>query len=116
MTNATIYVPSLPTRWDAATKAQVPTLDLNPATEFGKLFIITRGPQSTGSQLDEAINAVIDDARLYNYKRGDAVLMVGDPILNAAFISAAAGDNYQPVRCLRWDRKTHSYNEVDIRL
>ena len=116
MTDATIYVPSLPTRWDAATQGQVPTLDLNPATEFGSLSIITRGPQSTGDELDDAIGEAIGRARRYNYDAGDAVLMVGDPILNAAFISAAAGDNYQPVRCLRWDRKTHSYNEVDIRL
>lgn len=113
---AKVYLPSLPTRWDAATGKQVPSLDLNPAADFGTLQIITSGPQATGDEMDEALANVISAAEDYDYDAGDSVLMVGDSIINAAFISAAMGEDCSPVRCLRWDRKNRTYHEVEVKI
>ena len=118
---ARVFVASLPTRYDAATKEHVPSLDLNPATEHGELVILTEGPRATGDELDRAIYDV--DERLdgqvgapYNYKQGDSILMVGDPILNAAAVNAGlnAGFGDDPVTVLRWDRKKSRYDRVEI--
>ena len=111
-----VYVPSLPTRFDKATGEQVPSLDLNPATAHGELTVITRGPQATGAELDDAIQVVAEAAEDYNPLAGDSVLMVGDPILNVTFIAAYARTFTDPVRVLRWDRSTHSYSVVSIDL
>ena len=120
-----VFVPSLPTRYDAATQKQVPSLDLNPATKHGTLKIITSGPQATGDRLVAAIEACVaaasDVEDGYDYYEGDSVLAVGDSILQAAFIAKAveglAGDGtYHPVRVLRWDRKNNKYDEVEIEI
>ena len=124
--SARVFVASLPTRFDAATKEHVPSLDLNPATDHGELVIITRGPQATGDELDEAIDLV--DATVgalshnhYRFEQGDSILMVGDPILNGIAIAAALdvgqGDHpndHKPVAVLRWDRRNHKYDRVII--
>ena len=127
-----VFVASLPTRFDAATGEHVPSLDLNPATEHGELVILTKGPQANGEELDKAMELVhakvsLLDINHYDYDRGDCILMVGDPILNAVAVAAAleAGVDHRdverpadlkdnPVTVLRWDRKQHKYDRVEI--
>ena len=121
---AKVFVASLPTRYDAATQADVPSLDLNPATDHGELTIVTRGPQRTGDELDNALMDVYSMLRdNYNYGRGDCILMVGDPILNGVAMSAALdggrdkGDHpndWEPIVVLRWNRREHKYDKVEI--
>ena len=113
--SAKVYVASLPTRYDAASGGQVPSLDLNPATAHGALEVLTTGPQATGDALDAAIDLCATRGEDYCHAAGDCILMVGDPILNAAFIASAFYAS-EAVRLLRWDRKAHKYNEVEMRL
>ena len=119
---ARVFVPSLPTRYDAATGEQVPTLDLRAALEFGELVVITKGPMRLGNQLNNAMGLVDDtidtqdESTRYDYKRGDCILMIGDCVLNAVAVTAGinAGGGFHPVTVLRWNRKDQSYNEVEI--
>ena len=105
-----VFVASLPTRWDAATKKQVPSLDLNPAMEFGELVILSEG-RKTILEMDETLEAVCD--RAGEFKDGDYLLMIGDPIINAAFYSAIENlDGVADINCLRWVRKDRIYEVI----
>lgn len=105
-----VFVPSLPTRWDAATKKQVPSLDLNPAMEFGELVILSEG-RKTILEMDETLEAVCD--RAGEFSDGDHLLMIGDPIINAAFYSAIERlDRVADINCLRWVRKDRIYEVI----
>lgn len=109
-----VFVASLPTRWDAATKSNVPTLDLNPALVFGELHILTRGQKSIGDM--ETAVATIKEAAI-DFTPEDYILMVGDPILNAALVTAIvmnADIQQDLVRCLRWDRRNRSYEVISV--
>jgi len=114
-----VFVASLPMRWDAATKREVPSLDLNPAMEFGELVIITEG-RKDGEAMGDAIELM--EKRAQEFKNGDYVLMIGDPILNALFVAEIAlrlhydDDLHTPldINCLRWVRKEHRYETIKI--
>ena len=105
-----VFVASLPTRWDAATKKQVPSLDLNPAMEFGELVILSEG-RKTILEMDEVLDAVHD--RASEFQSGDYLLMIGDSIINAAFYSAIEKlDGVADINCLRWVRKDRIYEAI----
>ena len=113
-----VFVASLPTRWDAATKKQVPSLDLNPAMEFGELIILTEG-RTSSDDFQIAIDAVCKAAGTFN--EDDFILMVGDPILSAVLIAEITDnvhytDNqtHVDIKCLRWVRKDRIYEVISI--
>lgn len=109
-----VLVPNLPTRFDAAVRDRVPSIDLNTATRFGDLVCATRDPIEP-PMLGTAIAAV--KAEVARMVEGDMVLITGDPVLSAAAIHFAAlhfGEN--PVRVLRWDRQRSVYDELEVKL
>ncbi len=106
-----VYIPSIPTRWDEATQGRVPSVDLNPAGEFGDLIAMSNG---TGT-LDDQIEQVKEKAQ--EIELTDLILCVGDVVLTAVAI-AATSMNYTSgtVTILRWDKKRHCYDEVEVSL
>ncbi len=105
-----VFVASLPTRWDAATKKQVPSLDLNPAMQFGELVILSEGRKEI-TEIDETLAAVCERAE--EFSDGDHLLLIGDPIINAAFYSAIeALGRVDEINCLRWVRKDRAYEVI----
>lgn len=107
-----VYVPNLPTRWDAATRSRVPSFDLNAAAAFGELVVLSEGSLSS-----ENINAVIDDVqrRSEAIEPDDLVLMVGDVVVTAACLALAC-DNNKKVRVLRWEKNKRAYDIMEVAL
>lgn len=109
-----VVVPNLPTRYDAATRDRVPSIDLNTATRYGDIVCATRGPLDQ-QYVGVALASVF--AEVQRMVPGDLILITGDPILSAAAIHYASihlGEN--PVRVLRWDKQRHAYDELEVKL
>lgn len=107
-----VFIPSLPTRYDAATQSRVPSLDLNPAAQFGELVKMVEGPVDKDS-IQSAINAIAEAAQ--DIEPDDLVLCVGDFILAAACIAYAC-DRNGAVNVLRWDKNRRSYDILEVEL
>lgn len=105
-----VYIPNLPTRFDAATGTRVPSLDLNTAVVYGTMINLTDGPVPT-SGIAAALAAV--ETQISLIEPDDLILCVGDIILTAAAIHYAAAQ-LDVVRLLRWDKKTHLYEICEV--
>lgn len=104
-----VYIPSIPTRWDAATEQRVPSVDLNPASKYGDLIAMSNGTGSLKDQIEE-VSHKADDVQ-----PEDLVLCVGDVVLTAVAIARVHEIN-GAVTLLRWDKQRHGYDEVEVRL
>lgn len=103
-----VYIPSLPTRYDAATGQRVPSLDLNPAAAYGDLVNMVDGPVE---DIPAAISIIKEKVpRIMDF---DYVLAVGDVILTTALIAYVCAQNGS-AHVLRWDRKRHEYDIVEV--
>ena len=98
-----VYIPSLPTRWDAATHSRVPSLDLNPAEKYGDLINMTT---ESYERTQDGVDAVLEAAE--NIGEDDLILCVGDVVLCAAAIAQAARQNGK-ANVLRWDKNRRGY-------
>lgn len=99
-----VLVPNLSTRWDIATGQRVPTLDLNPASEFGEIVVMTEGPVDRNS-----INGTIKELMAHDVRPEDVILPVGNPLLTAAVVTRSIQLNGL-ANCLFWDRRTRAYS------
>lgn len=97
-----VFIPSMPTRYDAATRQRVPSVDLNPAATFGDIQILA-------SKFD--IQAVQDG--LHDMQEEDYILAVGDVILTAVAINEA-WRRLGVAKLLRWDRVRKEYDIAEI--
>lgn len=104
-----VYIPSIPTRWDAATEMRVPSVDLNPAADFGELIAMSNG---TGDINDQLIQ-VADAAK--KVEAGDLILCVGDVVLTASAM-VHVNNKHGSINLLRWDKRRHCYDEMEVAL
>jgi hypothetical protein len=108
-----VFVPCLPTRHDAATNRQVPSVDLNPASSYGELVICVEGPVDK-ADVNDAIakvrSIIISEAR-----PGDVIIAVGDHVLVAAAIAHMPAHD-TGVSVLRWDPRRRRYDELAVML
>lgn len=111
-----VFIPHLPTRYEPLNGGRVPTIDLTPAAEFGRLVLLSELERS-GSITQEVLPRLIGQINfgMAAFKAGDCIVAVGDPILVAAAISYAS-DLCGSVTVLRWDRHTKSYSELEVTL
>lgn len=103
-----VYVPSLPTRYDAATDSRVPTVDLNPALKYGELKVVAESPLT-----DPEIGNAVGIASTTRIRDGDYVLAVGDIIVTAALIARAVQLNGK-ASVLRWDKSASTYRITEV--
>ena len=105
-----VFIPSLPTRFDAVTGTRIPSLDLNPASNYGELVVWTRGPHEP----DDISAAAKTVTRMsHAVKEDDYVLAAGDLIVAAAAI-AAIHKRLGKVKLLRWDRRVKKYDVMEV--
>ena len=104
-----VCIPSIPTRWDAATGSRVPSVDLNPASKYGDLVAMSDGV----GNLHEQLAQVAESAETIAV--GDLILCVGDVVLTAAAM-AKVNARLCAVRLLRWDKQKHAYDAVEVSL
>ena len=104
----TVFIPNVPTRYDAATEGRVPSIDLNPATQFGSLVTMTKTDAPADQQVRD-IKAEID----IRFQEGDYILCVGDVVLTAVAI-AYVSKLFGAATVLRWNRRAKSYDVVMV--
>jgi len=103
-----VFIPSLPTRYDAVTQTRVPSLDLNPASQYGELVNMIEGP-TTHDHLASGITQI----RTVSVMPDDLIMAVGDLVLAAAAIAHACRENGS-AKILRWDKLRHGYDIVEV--
>lgn len=103
---ARVFVPSLPTRYDAATQQQVPIIDLNPAAKYGTLVVLAEHPMTV-----DDIDAV--EIRTQDIDSTDYIMATGDVALVGIAIAHAITQNGR-ARILRWSKQRHQYDVWEV--
>lgn len=98
-----VFIPTLPTRYDAATRARVPALDINPALRYGELVTMI----DEGEELDELVGLS------YAIAPGDYILAIGD-IAALIIVTANVCHRLGSAQLLRWDRKKQDYYVTEV--
>ncbi len=106
----TVFVSQLPHRLDRATGVFVPGYNIDPANEHGqvKILVPPQAPYTDSRQILPQLSCLLK----YNFKAGDCLLLLGDPVVTATIVALVAkkGDS----RELRWDRNIGKYIPVVV--
>lgn len=109
---AKVYVAQVPWRKDGANRR--PAMDMSPAFEYGKVVEVFPPSASVFNTepLMDQIKSTIED---YDFDAGDSLILTGDPAITTVIVGLLAkrGDN---LRILKFDRHSHSYNPVEVKL
>lgn len=111
-----VFIPHVPGRQDHVTNTTVPSLDLNPARQFGELVTLN-GPRRllTDEQVQDGISNIADG--MLDFTDQDYILCVGDVALIATAIAYASDLGLEgPIKLLRWNRETKRYNVAEVTL
>lgn len=106
-----VLVPKVPTRIDRLSGQRVPAIDLNPASEYGKLFALT--PPDKDLPFEDELEQLRTNIAQMDPK--DFILCVGDVALVAAAI-CYANDMFGTVKLLRWEKRDQAYTVQEIQL
>lgn len=111
MNKAKVFVTQVPHKRDKETGSFVPTVNLSPAEEHGEVVIMfpARAPFFATHDL---VKQLREHLREYNLERGDCLLAMGDPVVQAA-AAAVLGRN-GAFQVLKWDRNTGRYTASRI--
>lgn len=99
----TVWIPSLPHRYDAATQTLVPAYDVNGAEQFGELSVIVEGPVDN-------IESAIRDVKRVSVSSDDYIMAIGDVVL----VAVAMADAPEGTRLLRWNKRRHEYEVLEV--
>lgn len=105
-----VYAPQVPSKYDPATKLWVPSINLEPATEFGELVVMLP-PNANRLHINPLIVALREQMK--DFTKDDYIIAVGDPSLIAAASCIAVRKTSGLLRILKWDRQTSSYIPVE---
>ena len=108
-----VYIPQEPMRFDKATESMVPSVNLEPAADYGDITIclppgqVALSTQPTVDRLKECLKDFSDN---------DYLVAVGDPSLIAICSAIVAETNRGKFKLLKWirDRKQYVQVQVDI--
>lgn len=108
----TVYVPQIPRRRDSATNMFVPTVNIAPAEEHGKVFNMLPSDISFYATAD-LVAQLKPILKEYSYENGDSIIAIGDPSIMAVvfgMVGALNGKFY----ILKWDRMTSRYVKIKV--
>jgi hypothetical protein len=108
-----VYVPQMPSRYDAATKLWVPSINIDPAKPYGEVVVMLP-PNANRLHISPLIVALREQMR--DYGPEDWVVAVGDPSLIAAAACIATKKTGGILRVLKWDRQTSQYLAVETQI
>lgn len=106
----TVFVPHLTNRFEAQLGRRVPVKDISQATQFGNLEIIIESAGSVAfipSMQEEVAR------KMANFKDGDYILAIGDPVIIAACAIQAAKCGKE-ILFLKWNRATSTYHHERV--
>lgn len=106
-----VYIPQLPSRFDAATRLWVPSVNLAPAKKFGELIVML--PPEANRLHTAPLVASLRDS-LKDFGEADYIVAVGDPSLIMAAGCIAARKTGGRLRVLKWDRREADYIPVEL--
>lgn len=113
MNNPKVYVPQVPSRYDQDIKSWVPTVNLDPALEFGELEVLL--PPEAGRMPSSDLKELLARG-IQNIKDTDWLLATGDPVIMGITMALAAQKLDGLLRILRWDKRSRSYEPVVVEL
>lgn len=108
-----VYVPQQPSRFDAASRLWVPTVNLAPAEEYGDVVVMLP-PNANRLHTAPLVAAMREQMR--DFSGEDFIVAVGDPSLLAAAAVIAANKAGGVLRILKWDRIGSKYLPVEMSL
>lgn len=111
---ARVYVTQLPNRFDSATRALVPSVNIAPATEFGEIVVMFP-PRAPFFHTGELLKQLALHLESYNFDGGDCIVLLGDTTLMAA-ASAYLGKRFGKFKLLRWDRNLGRYTPIVVKI
>lgn len=89
----------------------VASMDMTPATEFGRLEILLPTNQSLFSTVP-TVRYLRE--KLADFSDDDFILPVGDPVLISMVAMVAADINKGRAQFLKWDKKTKKYYSIMV--
>lgn len=101
-----VYAPQLPSRYDAASKLWIPTMNLSPAERYGELVVLL--PPNANRLHTAPLVAALRE-RMAEFGEDDWLVAVGDPSLIAAAACIASKQAGGVLRLLKWDRLASDY-------
>lgn len=107
-----VYVPQVPSRFDASTRLWCPSVNLQPAEKFGEVVVML--PPNANRLHTAPLTQALKEA-MKDMTSDDYVVAVGDPSL----IAAAAVISWRKtgkLRILKWDRMSATYLPVELEL
>lgn len=108
-----VYAPQVPSKYDAATRLWVPSINLDPARQHGELVVMLP-PNANRLHISPLIVALREQMK--DFGPEDYVVAVGDPSLIAAAACIAAKKTGGLLRVLKWDRQSGSYIAVEAQV
>lgn len=108
-----VFVPQQPSRFDAATRLWIPTVNLDPAKEYGAVEVML--PPNANRLHTAPLIAALKD-KMSEFTEDDYIVAVGDPSLIAAAACIAARKTGGSLKMLKWDRMSRNYISVEIQL
>ena len=108
-----VYAPQVPSKFDPATKLWVPSINLDPAKQFGDIVVML---PPNANRLHIAPLVVALREQMKDFTAEDYVVAVGDPSLIAAASCIATKKTGGLLRILKWDRQTGQYLAVEAQV
>lgn len=108
---AKVYVPQQPSRFDTATKLWIPTINVDPARQYGEIVVML--PPNANRLHTAPLIAALRD-KMADFCEEDFIVAVGDPSLIAASACIATRKTGGILRMLKWDRISSNYIPVEI--
>ena len=103
-----VYAPQVPSKYDSATKLWVPSINLDPAKQYGEIVL---PPNANRLHINPLIAALREQMK--DLTEEDYLIAVGDPSLIAAAACIAVKKTNGLLRILKWDRLSSSYIPVE---
>jgi hypothetical protein len=110
---AKVFVPQEPSKFDHGLGLRVPIVDLSPAKVFGELVYLL--PSNISPTIMAPIVLALKEKLKHFQPELDFLIAVGDP----TFIAVASGivlARHESMNMLKWDKRSKSYNVINIKL
>ena len=108
-----VFAPSLPSRFDSASRLWVPTVEISPAEKFGKIVVMLPA-NAARAGLAPCVAAMKE--QMADYGPDDFIIGIGDPSLIGAASCIAVRQTGGLLRMLKWDRMSKDYFLAEVRV
>lgn len=108
-----VFATQIPSRRDAGSGLWVPTVNVAPAEQFGKVETLLP-PGSQFFAASETTRLIKNRLHDLDYQQGDFLLPLGNPVIMAVASAIAARRSNGCLNVLVWDRHSSSYVSYEL--